>query len=73
MLATNANQRIVLPHGRAAPIIKCDAVYRRTESMAKSREVNSFECIHCGETLEHWNSAWVPTYRLIVGPVKTIG
>jgi predicted SprT family Zn-dependent metalloprotease len=52
---------------------KCGAVYRRTESMAKSREVNSFECIHCGETLEHWNSAWVPTYRLIVGPVKTIG
>jgi hypothetical protein len=36
--------------------------------MAEGREVNSFECIHCGETLENWNSAWVPTYRLIVGP-----
>src|SRR5437762_1668154 len=47
---------------------KCGAVYRRTESMANSRELNSFECIHCGETLENWNSAWVPTYRLVVGP-----
>jgi hypothetical protein len=37
--------------------------------MAQSREMDSFECSMCGETLETWNSAWVPTYRLIVGPV----
>src|SRR5829696_2521951 len=47
---------------------KCGAVYRRTESMANGREVNSFACVHCGETLENWNSAWTPTYRLVVGP-----
>jgi hypothetical protein len=40
-----------------------------TESMAERREVNSFECIHCRETLESWNSACVPTYRLVVGPL----
>jgi predicted SprT family Zn-dependent metalloprotease len=48
---------------------KCGAVYRRTEKMAPTREMSSFECMHCGETLESWNSAWVPSYRLVVGPV----
>ena len=38
--------------------------------MAAAREVNSFECSVCGETMETWNSAWVPTYRLIAGPVR---
>ena len=37
--------------------------------MAPRRELNSFECAHCGHTLESWNSAWVPTYRLVVGPI----
>jgi hypothetical protein len=36
--------------------------------MAKSRQIASFECAACGETMESWNSAWVPSYRLIVGP-----
>jgi len=36
--------------------------------MAKIREINSFQCEFCGETLESWNTAWVPTYRLIPGP-----
>jgi hypothetical protein len=36
--------------------------------MAKSRQIASFECAVCGETMESWNSAWVPSYRLIVGP-----
>jgi hypothetical protein len=49
---------------------ECGAVYRRTESMAKAREISSFECEVCGETLETWNTAWVPTYRLIAGPVS---
>jgi hypothetical protein len=47
---------------------RCGAIYRRTESMASSREVNRFECTACGASLENWNSAWVPSYRLIVGP-----
>jgi hypothetical protein len=37
--------------------------------MAPVREIASFECSVCGSTLENWNSAWVPTYRLIVGPI----
>jgi hypothetical protein len=49
---------------------KCGAVYSRTQSMAPKREVNSFECSVCGETMESWNTAWVPTYRLIVGPIR---
>ena len=48
----------------------CGAVYRRTESLAATREIESFECSTCGVTMESWNSAWVPSYRLIVGPVK---
>ena len=36
---------------------KCGSVYRRTKSMAPSREVNSFECTVCGTTLESWNTA----------------
>jgi hypothetical protein len=40
-----------------------------TESMARWREVSSFECYACGETLESWNTALVPSYRLIVVPV----
>jgi hypothetical protein len=46
------------------------AVYRRTESMAKAREINSFQCEVCKETLESWNTAWVPAYRSITGPVS---
>jgi len=49
---------------------KCGAIYRRTESMADGREIDSFECAVCGETIESWNTAWVPTYRLVAGPVR---
>lgn len=49
---------------------KCGAIYRRTESMAPAREMNSFQCAVCGATMEAWNTAWVPSYRLIVGPVR---
>jgi hypothetical protein len=45
---------------------KCGAIYRRTEAMAPRREMNSFEGSVCGATMESWNAAWVPTYRLIV-------
>jgi hypothetical protein len=36
--------------------------------MAPSREIDSFECTACGATLETWDTAWVPTYRLIAAP-----
>jgi hypothetical protein len=36
--------------------------------MAASREIDSFECTACGVTLETWDTAWVPTYRLIAEP-----
>src|SRR5262249_57304377 len=49
---------------------KCGAIYRRTESMASGREINSFQCDVCGETLESWNTAWVPNYWLVAGPVR---
>lgn len=35
---------------------KCGAVYRRTEAMAATRELSSFECFVCGDTIETWNS-----------------
>jgi hypothetical protein len=48
----------------------CGTVYQRTESMAPSREIASFECAVCGATLETWNTAWVPSYRLFAEPVR---
>jgi hypothetical protein len=48
----------------------CGAVYRRTEAMAPSRQLDSFQCSVCDATLETWNTAWVPTYCLIAGPVR---
>ena len=48
----------------------CGTVYQRTESMAPSREIASFECAVCGATIETWNTAWVPSYRLIAEPVR---
>jgi hypothetical protein len=44
---------------------RCGAIYHRTEAMAASREIDSFECTACGVTLEKWDTAWVPTYRRI--------
>jgi hypothetical protein len=38
--------------------------------MASAREESSFACAVCGETLESWNSAWVPTFKLIIGPIR---
>jgi len=51
---------------------RCGAIYHRTEAMAPSREIDSFECTACGATLENWDTAWVPTYRLIAGPAIDI-
>jgi len=48
----------------------CGAVYNRSESMAAGRQLSSFECAVCGVTMESWNSAWVPSYRLVAGPVR---
>jgi len=49
---------------------KCGAVYKRTETMASGRQIDSFQCCVCNATLETWNTAWVPSYRLIAGPVR---
>jgi hypothetical protein len=48
-------------HHRAC---QCGAIYSRTESMAPGRQIASFECSICSKTMETWNTAWVPTYRL---------
>jgi stage III sporulation protein SpoIIIAA len=48
----------------------CGAVYNRTASMAPERQISSFECSVCDQTMESWNTAWVPSYRLIAGPVR---
>jgi hypothetical protein len=33
--------------------------------MAPTREMSCFECSICGTSLESWNTAWVPDYRLV--------
>jgi hypothetical protein len=49
---------------------QCGAVYSRTEAMAPKRQIASFECSLCDTTLETWNTAWVPTYQFLAGPVR---
>jgi hypothetical protein len=39
-----------------------------SEHILEAREISSFECAVCGETIENWNSAWVPRYRFIACP-----
>jgi len=51
---------------------RCGAIYHRTEAMAASREIDSFECVACGLTLENWDTAWVPTYRRVAAPAIEI-
>jgi hypothetical protein len=51
---------------------RCGAIYHRTEAMAASREIDSFECTACGVTLEMWDTAWVPAYRRIADPAIEI-
>ena len=38
--------------------------------MAPERQIASFECSLCNTTLETWNSAWVPTYKFVAGPIR---
>lgn len=45
---------------------ECGAVYRRTPVT----EIGDFECLICGSTLETWTDRQVPTYRLIIGPIR---
>lgn len=54
-------------HHRAC---NCGAVYDRSETMASSRQIGSFECAVCGATLESWNTSQVTTYRLVSGPIR---
>jgi hypothetical protein len=46
------------------------AVYDRSEHIAEAREISSFECAVSGETIENWNSTWVPRYRFIACPAR---
>jgi hypothetical protein len=50
---------------------QCGAVYARNEQIAPMREISSYQCLICKRTMENWNSAWVPVYRLIVRPIKS--
>jgi hypothetical protein len=50
---------------------RCGAIYHRTHAMASRREMSSFECSVCGATLDSWNTAWVPTYRLVAGAERS--
>jgi hypothetical protein len=62
------------PQARAASMAirkcKCGAAYERTEHVSLHREIRSFECILCHRPLESWQSAFVPRYRFVAGPVK---
>jgi hypothetical protein len=50
----------------------CGAIYDCTEHMVKSREIASFEYAVCNQTMEPWNTAVVPIYRFVAGPVDAL-
>jgi hypothetical protein len=50
-----------------APAAQSTSAPSRWRHLTKSP---SFECAACGTTLETWNTAWVPSYRLIAEPVR---
>jgi hypothetical protein len=36
-------------------------------STGEVREIASFECAICSQTMESWNTTWVPLNRLVAG------
>lgn len=64
---SGAQARMSESHHRSC---QCGAVYSRTEAMAPERQIASFEWSLCDTTLETWNTAWVPTYQFLAGPVR---
>ena len=63
-----------LPQAHIAAMVirkcKCGAAYERTEHATPRREIGSFECLLCHTPLESWQTAFVPRYRFVAGPVK---
>jgi hypothetical protein len=56
--------------GDAKPDVR---MWRRSavaRNPSSAREIDSFECAACGVTMKSWNTAWMPAYRLIIGPVR---
>ena len=49
---------------------KCGAIYRRTEAVIEARQIDGFECVICGGTLESWNSTYVHDLPY-VGPIRS--
>jgi predicted SprT family Zn-dependent metalloprotease len=47
---------------------ECGAVYERTEEKVTFRDSDSFQCRHCGKTLDEWSSSRIPVFRLIKEP-----
>jgi hypothetical protein len=54
-------------------ICDCGAVYERTEEKVIFRDIDAFECLSCGKTLEIWSSSRIPLFKLIKEPEKKGG
>jgi hypothetical protein len=46
----------------------CGAIYERTEEKLTFRDIDSYKCRVCGETLESWSGSRIPVFRLISTP-----
>jgi len=57
------SQRII-GHALAVRFIAVPSIWR------SRGEIASFECAVCNQTMEAWNTAWVPIYRFVAGPVR---
>ena len=43
---------------------KCGAVYEKKVHRIPMKDVDSFNCVTCGELIDRWNSTHVPNYTL---------
>jgi hypothetical protein len=64
-IGRRANSGIIAGAGRE--FASCAATRKLNDG---SRKISSFECAVCGVTMESWNTAWVPAYRLVVGRIR---
>jgi predicted Zn finger-like uncharacterized protein len=57
-----------IPEGRSFFCPHCGALYAVTHSQLAKSESNSAKCTVCLQIMDRWDSANVPTYKLVQRP-----
>jgi hypothetical protein len=57
-----------IPEGRSFFCTHCGALYVVTYSRGSSSQSDAAKCVVCGQIMAKWDTANVPTYKLIHRP-----